>query len=351
MPIEQTTTLVPATLDGSAGRGGWQITGGFANDQAVADFSRHAQVYLKPEGGGSWEDDYKLAISGSILPKTLVFDRRQSNTEVTIATSDVFLQNAGLQGIYFSEQPSPENPHQMTDLTLGKIVYHIITEHTNIADVTPGGWVDVSGIDRTNSTSVDVYTVRRSDSIWNSIAEIASNEFYVRYFTKNDELIYEPHPQYRASLPSPTLLIDNTSIVGQPTVQFTDTVRVDQVQMYSLKDDGEILRSDYPATVGTEGRKQQFTNIRCNSQARLNLLAERAYKHLNREYNVKLTLAGPWGAYLELYDRVSVTYSGTAMNGVEISWSAKKFWITGIRVTKAGSFIATTELDLEEERL
>lgn len=354
MTIEQVTNLPFNNLEGSTQRGGWQVTGAIINDQDAAQYSRHAKVYARLEGGGSWESENTVAISGSLIPNVLRFDRKQSSVEVLLATSDMFLSAAGLQGIYFSQQASPDNPHQMTVLNLGKIIEHIITGHTNIAAVasSPGGWVDISRIDTLHSTSVDVYTVRQSSSIWQTIEGIASNEFYVRYMTKLDEFVYEPHPQFKATLPPVTLSLTTSDIVAQPEVAFNNDLGVDQVRAYALTDTGVILQSFYPTTVGTEGRRLPFTNLRCNNQSRLNLLAERAFLHVNRDLiSVRITLAGAWGAFLELYDRISITYSGTATNGVSLSWSDKKFWISTIRVNRMGNFGAVTELELEEENL
>lgn len=207
MAIEESTTLIVQSLSGDASRGGWQATASFANDQEEAAYSRHVEIYNKSEGGGTWEDNYKISIDGNMLPQNVTFDRRQSQTSVIISTSDTFLANAGLQGIYFVDRThasAPYNPHQIENLNLGKIIKHIIEGHTNIADSIPGGWVDTAGIDTLHSTTVDVYTVRRSNSIWQTLDQVAQNEFYVRYFTKDDRLIYERHPQFKAALPDPT---------------------------------------------------------------------------------------------------------------------------------------------------
>lgn len=351
MSIVNSRNLVIESIEGSAERGGWQASGTMINDQLNVEYGREANIFLRSEGGGSWEVDYHLALRGSILPQTLTFDRRQGMIPVVISTSDVFLENAGLQGIYFTNTNPSTNPHQIPSMRLGKIVEHIIEQHTNISTVTPGGWVDTSGIDTVNSTLVDVYTVRQTNSIWSAIQAIAENEFYVRYFTKSDKLIYERHPQFKANLPTPVLNLNSDNIAGQPEIVFRNELKLDQAQLYALTDQGQILQSFYPSNIGTEGRRQKFANLRCNSQARLDLLAQRVYKFLNREVGVRLSLAGGWGSYLELYDRVSVTYTGTDRNGVTIDWTEKKFWLNSIRVNKVSNFGSLTDLELEEEVL
>lgn len=351
MTIENNKHLVIESIDGTADRGGWQASGTVINRESIVQYGREANIFLRSEGGGVWEPDYHLALRGSILPQNQTFDRRQSLIPILISTSDVFLENAGLQGIYFTNTNPSTNPHQIPLMNLGRIIKHILNQHTNISTLVPGGWVDISGIDIVNSTSVDVYTVRQTNSIWSAIQAIAENEFYVRYFTKQDKFIYERHPQFKVNPPSPVLTLNASNIAGQPEVQYRNELKLDQVQLYGLTDQGEILRADYPANVGTEGRRQKFTNLRCNSQARLNLLAERAYKFLNRDITLRVSLAGGWGSYLELYDRIAVTYTGTTQNGVEIDWTSKKFWVNNVRVTKVGNFTCLTDLDLEEEVL
>lgn len=351
MTIEQTTSLIVKTIDADASRGGWQATCVNYNAQADIEYGRHVEIFNRSEGGGTWEDDFRLALDGSMMPQSMQFSRSKSSVQLVVSTADAFLENAGLQGIYFSEQAAPANPHQMTDLRLGRIVKHILEEHTNVTTATPGGWVDTSRIEIVQSTSVNVYTVKGSNSIWATIADIASNEFYVRYFTKYDQMVYEQHPQFKALLPDVTFTATESNMLTAPEIVFRDWVKTDQVQLYALTDSGNILTKDYPANIGTDGRRQKFANLRCNTQARLDLLAERAYKFLNRQYDVRIRLAGPWGVYLELYDRIAVTYSGTAQNGVSISWSEKKFWIEKITVTKGPANTAVTELYLQEENV
>lgn len=351
MPITNSKNLMIDSIEGSSERGGWQASGTFINDQENAVFGRRTDIFIKSEGNGVWDVEDHLALRGCIIPQNLSFTKRQSQIPVVIPTSDYFLENAGLQGIYFTNVTPSTNPHQIPNLNLGKIVEHIIEDHTNISLETPGGWVDTSGINTWSSTSVDVYTVRQTNSIWSAIENIASNEFFVRYFTKHDELIYDFHPQFRSSLPSPTLTLNASNLVGVPEISFRNELKLDQAQLYALTDQGVILRSDYPTNVGTEGRRQKFANIRCNSQSRLDLLAQRVFKFTNREINVRLSIAGAWGTYLELYDRVAVTYSGTDRNGVTVEWVNKKFWVAGVRVSKVSHFAYLTELELEEENL
>jgi hypothetical protein len=367
MPIEATTRFIANSIGGNVQSGGWQATGFFANDQGAADYGRRTDVYFTPEGDGVWDASATLGLKASILPQLARFDYKQSSTEVTVATTDIFLQNAALQGIFFADPGDPldvENPHQYSPLNLGLIIKHIIEQHTNVSSTAfvqnsngsystdpVGGWVDTSAIDVTNSTTVDVYTVRQTNSLWRTIQAIAENEFYIAKMTKHDEFSYQPNPMFDTVLPDFTISLNSSYLVGQPEVTFRNDVQIDQVLLMALTDDGEILKSEYPANVPATGRRFQLTNLRCNDQTRLDTLAERKYFFETRPYDLRLFLAGPWGLEMDLLDRISLTYTGTSRNGIELSFISEPFWIQAIRVQRSGNFGAITELDVSQENL
>ncbi len=364
MAIENNTNFILQSIEGDGTRGGWQATGSFANDQDEAVYGRRMDTYFTAEGSGSFEPDPVLGLRGNLIPQSVRFDIRESGTETLIVTTDNFLNNAGLQGIYFTNPAVVTHPHEYLDLRLGTIVKHIIEQHTNISSTAfvqntdgtfstnlVGGFVDTSGIDLIFTTKVDVFTVRQSNSLWQAIKKIAKNEFYVAYFTKRDEFIYEPHPVFKATLDPITLAIDSTMIVGQPEIIFRNQEDMDQVVLAALTDDGNIIRSQFPDNITAQGRRKNITNLRCNDANRLDTLAQRAFSFESRTYNLRLSLPGPWGLYLELFDRVSFTYSGTTRNGVSLTFSAEPFFIDKIRVTRSGNFGAITELELQQENL
>lgn len=364
MAIENSTSFILQSVEGDGDRGGWQATASFANDQAEATYGRRVDIYWTPSGNGVWADEPILGITGSIIPRSVRFDIRQSSTNFTAVTTDNFLASAGLQGIYFTDLDPATNPHQYVDLRLGTIVKHIIEQHTNISSTANvqntdgtdsgnpiGGWVDTSNIDVIFTTKVDVYTVRQSNSLWQAIKAIAANEFYVAYFSKDDKFNYEPHPTFKTVLDPFTLDIDSTMIVGQPEAQYRDRVDFDQIVLAALTDDGEILRAQYPDNITAQGRRKNITNLRCNDQNRLNNLAQRAFSFETRQWNIRLQLAGASGLYLELFDRVSLTYTGTARNGVSLAFTSEPFFVNKIRVNRSGNFGAVTDLELEQENI
>jgi hypothetical protein len=368
VPIIATTRFIPGSISGTANKGGWLADGSFANDQFNMQYGRRMEIWVRPEGGGVWEEDAHLCLRGSCVPASVRFDFQQSASQATVCTTDSFLGMAGLQGLYFADPSkfdtpaAPDNTHQYDPLNLGIIIKHILEQHTNISSTafvqnsdgtysaTPvGGWVDTSHIDTVDSTTVDVYSVSQSSSIWNTCRAIGANEFYVLYFDKQDVVRYEPHPMFAAVLPEPALELDNTLIAGMPEIVLRNRLLVDQAHLMGLTDNGEILESKYPGEIGTEGRIHEEFNIRCNDQPRLDELSQRVWYYQNRLASFHCELAGPWGTYLELYDRISVTYTGTTRNGVSIVWSDKMFWIENITTRMAGTRNATTSLELVEE--
>jgi hypothetical protein len=364
MAIENNTNFILQSVEGDGDRGGWQATASFANDQDEAVYGRRTDIYWTPEGDGTFADEPILGITGSIIPQAVGFDIRQSGTSFSVVTTDAFMTAAGLQGIYFTDTDPPTNPHQYADLRLGTIVKHIIEQHTNISSTANvqntdgtdsgnpiGGWVDTSNVDVIFSTKVDVFTVRQSNALWQAIKKVAINEFYVVYMSKDDKFNYEPHPVFKTVLDPFTLDIDSSMIVGQPEIRFRDRVDFDQVVLAALTDDGEILRAEFPANITARGRRKNITNLRCNDQNRLDNLAQRAFSFETRLYNLRIQLPGAAGLYLELFDRVSLTYSGTARNGVSLSFTDEPFFVNKIRVNRVGNFGAITDLELEQENI
>jgi len=364
MPILNSTNFILESIDADGERGGWQATGSFANDQADAVYGRRVDIYFWPEGNRIWANDPLLALSGSILPEGVRWDIRQSATAFGVTTTNYFLDISALRGIWFTSADPVTNPHEYVDLRLGTIIKHIIEQHSNISSTgvvqnddgtfsaNPiGGWSDTTNIDTTNSTVVDAFTRRQSNSLWQAIKDIARNEFYVAYFSKDDAFNYEPHPVFKVVLDPFTLDIDATMIVGQPEIKFRDKTGLDQAVLAALTDTGEILNAEYPAVTAIQGRSLNITNLRCNDQSRLDDLAQRVYLFESRPYDLRLQLPGPAGLYLELFDRVSLTYTGTARNGVSLSFVDEPFFVQRIRVNRIGNFGAITELELSQENL
>lgn len=166
-----------------------------------------------------------------------------------------------------------------------------------------------------------------------------------------DRFHYNRNPMFESTLPSFTITLTNSYLVAQPEVTFRNDVQIDQVLLMALTDDGTILQSQYPATISSQGRRLQITNLRCNDQTRLDLLAQRKYFFETRPYDLRLFIAGPLGLRVDLLDRIALTYSGTSRNGIELSFLNEPFWIQSIRVNRVGNFGAITELEVMQENL
>lgn len=362
MAIENSTSFILQSIEGDAERGGWQSSASFANDQDEAVYWRITNLFYEGEGNGA-KNDIETAMIGQIIPQVTAFDIGQSGTTINLATMDYFLNQLGLQGIYFvNVGVAPTHPHQIQGMNLGKIVQHIIEQHCGVSSTafiqnsdatysanSVGGIVDTSDIDTTNSTTVDVFTVRQANSLWQAIKDIAKNEFYVAYMSKDNAFHYKAHPQYDTTLPSIQLDLNTTNLVNQPEVNYREIVQFDQMVLRALTDSGNILEAKYPNSIVSSGRRRTITNLRCNQQGRLDNLVQRVYELETRQYDIKVQIAGPWGLALELYDRVSVTYSGTARNGTSFVFTAEPFFVSNIRVDRIGSFGSISTLSLTQQ--
>jgi hypothetical protein len=112
MSIENSTNFILNSIEADANQGGWRATGFFANDQDEAVYQRRMDLYFLIEGNGSWESDSVLGMRGSMFPQNVRFDIRQSQTQVNVATSDAFLNQRGLQGIYFTNTNPVTHPRR-----------------------------------------------------------------------------------------------------------------------------------------------------------------------------------------------------------------------------------------------
>jgi len=240
--------------------------------------------------------------------------------------------------------------------------------HTNLvydAVHNPAGWITLDYVtmdpfvDPGNlggSMRVDHYIVRETNNLWSTIQQIAKNEFFVAYFDKENNLHYERHPMYATVLPTPVMEFDEDFMLAKPTVyvRHMDTVSavgtVRQVRLHAVQDDGSLLHSEYPEhPTHVYGKVPEISYLRCNSQDTLDHWAEVLYNFENRDFTIRVEAAGLCGLLFEIGDRVEVTYTGTAANGVHIDWTQKKFWIHEITVSPDYGLTGRTRFVLEAE--
>jgi hypothetical protein len=323
-----------------------------------------------------------------VLPSRITADLVGSEAEFIAQTSDGFLRRAWLQGISFAEVDARANYHEFSDdatecpaesmgyeLNLGKIVKHILgyydtcndlgpnwISHTNMvyhATENPNGWINLDNVEASTwslankggSMATSIYIVRETNNLWSRLQEIARNEFFIIYFDKDDSLYYRRHPMFDTVLPDPVMTFDEDFGLSPFVAVPLADKQVEQVVLHAVTDEEDTLHSEYPASpTFVYGNKEERSNIRCNDQDTLDYWAERLYEFLNRDYSVRWTAAGACGLLFEIMDRVQVTYSGTAYNGLDINWTEKKFWIHEIEVVPHSVFGALTTFTLEAEK-
>jgi hypothetical protein len=358
-------------ISGSISSRGWTCEFESLNDTDLFEENQNIAITWSPYQGKE-----RQAFRGYITSRRVSFTGSQSVTRYTANTTNVLLQGGWLQGIYFKDVGATgrANYHEFDNtyhLTMGRMILHILgymdelavpdtwLSHTNVAyhaTGNPAGWVDTSGIEDTvfdtatnpeGSMRVDSYIVDETDNLWNTIQGIAANEFFVAYFDKADRIHYRRHPMFALSTPDAVIDFDESMIIGAPEVELRSTDNISQVILHAVTDQASVLHSTYPdlTSVAGAGRRREISHLRCNNQATLDAWANFRYKYLTRDATVTITLPGASGLLFDLLDRVTITYTGTSVNGVHFSWASKAFYVHDIVVEPQGN----SQLTLEAE--
>lgn len=374
-------------ITASLERGGWEARMIAMRDTDILALNQNVVIYLYGMYGSGTEEDAVVAFNGHVIPQRFTFDRVGSEAEFLAQTTDGYLRRGWLQGIGFRDTGADarDHYHQFDSvtgggerMTLGRIVRHILgyydtlgtppatnpdwVAHTNLvyhATQNPHGWITLDNVTMTpfdaatnpdGSMRTDLYIVRESTNLWETLQQIAKNEFFTIYFTKENELYYCRHPMFSTIPPSPVMTFDEDFIVGRPVVEqhLMDTIR--QVKLHALTDDGDPLHAEYPSSpTHVYGNVYEQSYIRCNSQDTLDYWAEVLYGYLNRPYTLRVRAAGLCGLLFEILDPVLVTYTGTTENGVHLSLTDETFWIHQISVKPDAQFGGITEFVLEAD--
>lgn len=337
------------SITADAAKGGWEATVvAFQDTDAIVKWQR-VELPFRFGSSDGWDEDARTGLVGHALPLGFDYDFLTANARFSVATSHRFLEGMSVQGIGFTAAAAPANSHQITNMRLGHIVKHILECHCNISTATnPEGWVDTSDIDVTTSTLVDRYNFHQTNNAWSALQALARNEFYWLYFSKDNAVHYVGHPMF-GTLPPPVMEFTADFCSGRPTVNVRAVKNVSQVILKAVTDDGGVLTGTWPVTPADEGQPKEMTRVRCNAQPRLNTLAMREYDWESRTYTVEWPAPGFSGLLFELMDRVSLTYTGTAANGVHVDWTDKKFWIHRMQMAPGEGFTGQTIFTLEEE--
>ena len=336
------------TIEGSIQDGGWRATGDIFGDADRLAWYQAVESWYWLHAGGGWEGAPRLGFRGHLIPDTWERTVQASVAPWTAFTAQEFMKRGELQGIFFKEEPSPANDHQITGMTYAHIVEHIVGlpgeyGHCNLVQgVWPEGFMTLN-IDQGNSVLPGEHEVKQGN-FWSRLQEIAGIEFYLLYVDKMNTLHCVRHPMF-GTLPTPVLTITDGLLLEPLRITPRNTEQVGQVRLQGSTPGGSQISGKYP-NEPTAGPVWQRSGFKASSSTLMNTVAERSYKYENRDVSVTARLPGAIGLMLELMDRVSLTYTSTA-DGV--NWTAKKFWVEQIRVDIMADFTAITTLQLEAE--
>jgi hypothetical protein len=352
-----------ATIEGSLQDGGWKASGAVFNDADSIYFHRQFGVWYDAWLGDGWENLPRHAFRGHLIPDAWTKTFQSSDAPFTAFTAQEFMKRGEVQGIFYKHVASaPANRHQIIDLTYAKIVYELISGHSNLMLFTEAAtydtqlwagafnslpWIDgfvTLNLDLTNSSAVSDYLVK-AGNFWQRLQEIANIDFYLIYMDKFNRLNYVPHPMFQATLPTSVFTITSSHLLEPLQFERRNTEAVGQIKLHGATPQGLQISGKYP-TNATAGPIIIKSDYLATSSALMATIATRMYKFENRDFTITAKLPGAAGLLLDLLDRVAVTYT-SSVDG--IAWSAKKFWISKITVELKENFNAVTTLVLDAE--
>lgn len=357
-------------ISGDVAAGGWKCSLTTAGDTDILESNQEVQISWRPSLGGNFGSPLP-AFNGHITGRKIKFTGTQATTLLEARTTDALLQSAWVQGIHFRDvgADSRANYHEFDDatgnLTLGRIVQHILgyldgsfwISHTNCVFNgvhNASGWINIDDVEVSawtlgntmGSMRADSYIVEETSNIWRTIQQIAGNEFFVAYFDKLNNFHYKRHPMFQSSLPDPVMTLTKDHLIEEPEVEERpeggDYGKNDlQIVLHAVTDEGTTLHSYSPAQgeLRTQGQRKEISYIRCNDQNTLDFWARRVYDFESRDVSARIVLPGMSGLLFNLLDRVAITYVGSSYTGLDINWSAKKFWVHKIDVTPVRSVL------------
>lgn len=347
--------LIPQQLVGDLRRGGYLLTGYVEGDTDAV--SKGANWLLQGKSGSDWLDlDWRQFFTGHLLgaPDNLQFDAYNSRAVIRAGTMNELLIGESLQAIGFTEQSSPANEHQITGMQLADIVEHIIKHHCNViyhATDMPDGVITSTDIDTTNSVPLERYNVSKSENLWRSLQSIGggeeAGEFYRCWFDRSNTFHYQAAPAFWATPPTSLGTLTKSHIRGQMQVKLRNNnpgETIGKVRITAIKNSNTIYTASSPSTPGDGQELPPRDGIWADTQSKADTQATRLYDWLTRAFTVTLEvdpgliLFGDDGSGIDLADKVAVTYDGPTEDaisgaGVHLNWSAKAFFVYGVRIT------------------
>ncbi len=353
--------LILQSMTGSLIRGGWIANGTLRNDVNALKYGDH--VIFDGRIGCGWLDpDFTLMMEGHVFsgPSSITFDKFTSSASLQVGTPDNLLHGY-LQGIGFTEQTTPANSHQITNMRISDIVEHILKKHCNVVQqpTTPEGIVTTLDID--DSTFVDFRNVHESNDLWRRLLMVGGGdklgELHNIYFTRDGTLRYKP--SLIISPPASLGTLDSEIIRGRPRVidrQERPKNLISQVDLHTVrakKDSLETFDTLFP-TNQTEGTPLSIKRgVWANSQARTDAMAEAIYNWNNRAFTLSLMvdIGLIFAEGVDIGTTVTVDYDGSLDDGgsgmtLDVSGD---YSIYGINLNFAEGFQAGCTLTLEAQ--
>lgn len=352
-----------ARIEGSVQDGGWKASGAVFNDADRLLFYQSVESWFDLYTSSGWESLPRPAFRGHLLPDPWLKTFQSSEAPWSAFTAQDIMKRGEVQGIFYKDDSTPGNRHQIIDMTYAKIVYEIIGGHCTLmhpseavnydsslwsgaftTQTHPGGFLFLD-IDLTNSSALSEYDLKQGN-FWGRLKEMADIDFYLLYVDKFNQLHYVPHPMFGVSLPTAVLTLTSGHLLEPLTIERRNTEQVGQVRLQGTTPQGLQISGKYPpaATAGPVVQKTGY--MASASGALMTAIATRMYQLDNRDYTVTARLNGAVGLMLDLLDRIAITYTSST-DGV--AWSSKKFWISKIEVELKENFNAVTTLVMDAE--
>ena len=294
-------------IQGSIKDGGWRCSGEILNSTLATN--QEITVYSDLLTTNGLNSDH-IAFNGYVLPDPLNIRFQYDSMKFAAYTAQEYMKRNRAQGVYFTDQASPQNWHQITDMTYAKIVDHIIGKtgeygHCNLTkEAWPNDGILIKNIDDSNSSSLNMYDLKEG-SFWTRLKSMADVDQYIIYMTKDNVFTYKPHTMF--SPPSGfTLNLDENNILDNIIVRELKQ-ETGQVIISGTTPNGMQLSAKYP-TDHNGGETFRKSGYVATDVSMLADVAARLYRLRNREYSIQLGVNGPIGLYCELMDRVSLTF-------------------------------------------
>lgn len=338
-----------AKITADVNDGGWRATGEVLGDADKFDFYQEIEVWFDLYTSGGWEAFPRPGFKGHLVPESWQKLLQTSRAPFGAFTAQEILKRGRIQGIFFKDEGSPANQHQINGMTYADIIEHNLGKsgeygHCNLVrGIWPEGIITLD-LDSANSSAVDEYDLKEGN-FWQRQQEIAEIDQYWLWVDKFNTLHFKPHPMFFGTLPTPVLTLTNDLLLEPLTIERRNPETIGQIKIQGHTPAGAQISGKYPPDP-TAGPIVVRSGYLATTSSQMDTIAEWIYKFKNRDYTVQARIGNGLGLLLDLMDRLQITYTSSADG---ISWSEKKFWLHKIEVELRRNFTAMTTLGLEAE--